>query len=99
MNKKLFPWIAIGLGLVLVSALFFSGAATGTKEYALPLLTMLFMSELGALVTGAGAFIGIQLWLQKRNNVSLLLAGIVSAVLAMSLLLLGLNLWNANQLN
>jgi hypothetical protein len=69
------------------------------KRDRLKILTITTTPASGSNPTRAGAFIGIQLWLQKRDNVSLLLAGIVSAVLALSLLLLGLNLWNANQLN
>lgn len=97
MNKNLFPWIASGAGLILVSVLFFAGAMSPSGEYSLPLLMMLFMSELGVLVTGAGAYVGAQIWLRQRSNTTALLAATACTALALGLLWLGLTLWYGNQ--
>jgi hypothetical protein len=97
MNKHRYPWIAMLIGLILLTALLAAGAASGSGEYSLPLLTMLFMSELGMLVSGAGAFVGGQLWLARRSDSAMLFAALVSAVLAIGLLVLGLVLWSSMQ--
>ena len=97
MSKKHFPWIASAIGLLLVAAVFFAGATSPSREYALPLLMMLFMSELGALVTAAGAFVGIRQWFGQRENIATLLAGLACAAMALALLSLGLTLWGAAQ--
>lgn len=97
MNKNMFPWIASGIGLLLIAALFFAGATSASREYALPLLMMLFMSELGGLVTAVGAVVGVQLWLRQRGNVAMLLVGIACAAMALAQLSLGLSLWEAAQ--
>ena len=93
MNKNHYPFIAATIGLILVIALFFAGATSPEKAYALPLLTMLFMCELGVLVTGAGAFIGVQGWLKQRDRTVLLAVSAACAALTIGLLSLGVALW------
>lgn len=98
MNKNYYPWIAIVVGLVFATVLVFAGTTSATAEYALPLLTMLFMSELGVLVTGAGAVVAARTWLAQRNNTAMLIAALACTALAIGLLSLGLALWYGNRL-
>lgn len=97
MNKTVFPWIASAIGLVFLAALSFAGATSASGEYALPLLTLLFMSELGVLVTAAGAFVGLQLWSRQRHRLAFLFPALACAALAIALLVIGLALWSTTQ--
>ena len=96
MNRKLFSWIAITLGVVLAAGLYFSGAMTSPEETALPLLTVLFMSELGALLCAGGAYFAILSWLQDRSDIISLIATLVAAALSLGLLYTGISLWQHN---
>lgn len=98
MPNTYFPWIASSTGVLLTLVLFFAGATSDPNEYALPLLMLLFICELGVLVTAAGAYIGARMWLTRRENIALLLVAVASAVLAIGLAAVGLILWQANRL-
>ncbi len=74
-------------------ALFAAGATAPQGEQALPLLTLLFMSELGFLITLGGAIYGIKLWRQQREQRFLLFNAVAGIALALGLLVLGLTLW------
>lgn len=93
MNKTTFPWIAVTIGLFLIIGLYFAGAIPPSGEYAAPLLAMLFMSELGAIVSAAGAYTALRNWLDHRTQMLSLLLALVSAVLAIALLSTGVALW------
>lgn len=93
MKNNTFPWVAVGLGLVIGFMLLVAGAMDPAGEHALPLLTMLFMCEFGFIVTGVGAVMGIKVWLGQRGNLPMLLAGTLSAGLAAGFALIGLPLW------
>jgi len=93
MTKLTFPWIALILGAVLLAGLFFAGAIPPSGEYAAPLLAMLFMSELGALISAAGAYMAFSNWLANRANMLQLIASLITAVLAVALLFTGVALW------
>jgi len=54
-----FPWLALGLGLLVAVGLVFSGALSPEGRYDLPLLTMLIVNEFGFFVTAIGAGVGI----------------------------------------
>jgi hypothetical protein len=64
MNRHNFPPIALGLSVVLAAALLFGGrvttAADGTQSTALPLLTLLAISEFGLVMDLIAAALGIQ---------------------------------------
>ena len=91
--KISFPWLALGLGLLLsVVLLRFSGSDGDTHQ--LPLLAALLMSEFGLLVTAAAAVMGVyNLSRQgfKQPVVILLILG--NLLLAAFFLRTGIALW------
>jgi hypothetical protein len=59
MGNLSFPWLALGLGLLVAVGLLSSGALSPDGNYSLPLLTMLIVNEFGFFVTAIGAGVGI----------------------------------------
>ncbi len=96
MTKNVFPWIAIAIGFLLILGLYLSGAFTTPEETALPLLTVLFMSELGAVVCAGGAFFATQTWLKQRGDMASLVAILLATVEAIVLLGIGIMIWHHN---
>lgn len=96
MNKQNFPWFASAIGLLMLIVLYFAGAITTPTQTALPLLMVLFMSELGGLVSAVGAVVGARNWLAQRSNIQALTSAISSALFALALLSIGLSLWQQN---
>ncbi len=88
-----FPWLALGLGLLVAVGLVFSGALSPEGRYDLPLLTMLIVNEFGFFVTAIGAGVGINKLLAGGVRPPLLLATLGCAVLAAGFLYLGIQLW------
>ncbi len=94
MIKAPFPWIALGVGLLLLLLLLGTGALPLIREGRdLPLLTQLIMAEFGFFLTAIGAYKSIvaaraEGW---RPALMLVLAGCVS--LAVAFVWLGLRLW------
>jgi hypothetical protein len=91
--KFSFPWVAAGIGLILAMVLIrvdpFSAGETST----LPPLTLLFISEFGFLVTGAGgAFAGKAFFREARSWTNLLLS-IACFALSLAFLAVGVLLW------
>ena len=74
MTNLSFPWLALGLGLLVAVGLAVSGAFSPEGTYKLPLLTMLIVNEFGFFVTAIGAGLGINALLKKGANT--LLAGV-----------------------
>ena len=89
--QRPFPWLALGLGLLLALVLVrFEPTADGSG---LPLLTALLISEFGFLLTAIAAGISVRELLQQGAQAVciLLLAG--NALLAVNFLRIGLALW------
>jgi hypothetical protein len=93
MTKEGFPWLALGIGLVLAAVLIRSGAADPADGYGLPLLTLLLMAEFGFLVTAVGAFLGVRTMQRRGRSPAHLLATLGCAALALGFLMLGFSLW------
>lgn len=93
LTRERFPWLALGIGLVLAAVLIRSGAADPDGGYGLPLLTLLLMAEFGFLVTAIGAFLGLRSL--QRHGLALApgLVALGCAALALGFLILGLSLW------
>ena len=83
--------VAMFVGLILVIIL--KSVETSTGQYSVPLLMLMFMSELGFFVTGAGAFIGVKLQMEKGLDVKLLFWTLCCGVLAIVLALKGYAIW------
>ncbi len=94
MIKAPFPWIALGVGLLLLLLLLGTGALPSLREGRdLPLLTQLIMAEFGFFLTAIGAYRSVVQaraagW---RPALVLVLAGCV--LLAVAFLWLGVQLW------
>jgi hypothetical protein len=93
MNNISFPWLAMGLGLVVAVGLTMSGAFSPDGVYKLPLLTMLIVNEFGFFVTAIGAGIGINTLLGKGVNPALLGITLADGLMAAMFLYLGIQLW------
>ena len=93
MTNLSFPWLALGLGLLVAVGLVVSGVFSPEGSYKLPLLTMLIVNEFGFFVTAIGAGLGINALLKQGANS--VLAGVVIAdgLLAGMFLYLGIQLW------
>ena len=91
--KQKFPFIAAAVGIVFVLILHLSGATSDGTAFKIPLLTMLLMSELGAIVSALGAYFGFMMWKNERNNSVLLMTSGVCVLLCMALAVLGFGLW------
>lgn len=88
MSKFPFPWLALGVGLLL-SLLVLSG---GDKPL-LPLLTRLIITEFGFFLNLIGAGMGLRDLRREGLRYGLLVATIGCALIAVGLALLGMNLW------
>ncbi len=91
--KNSFPWLALGLGLLLAVVLLQTGATRPDGEHSLPLLTMLIMSEFGFFLCAIGAGLGIRTLLKQEFSYSLLAVVLGCCVLAAGFLWLGIVLW------
>jgi len=95
MKHSTIPMLTTAIGLLLGIVLVVSGATEPKGEQALPLLMLLFMSEMGFITSLGGALYGIKLWQQQRELRFLLLNAVAGIGLAVGLFLLGLKLWSA----
>jgi hypothetical protein len=93
MQNLSYPWLALGLGLLVAFGLLQAGALPADGNYALPMLTMLIINEFGFFVTAIGAGVGINKLLAGGVRPPLLLATLGCAVLAAGFLYLGIKLW------
>ncbi|GMQ87410.1 MAG: hypothetical protein BMS9Abin08_0613 [Gammaproteobacteria bacterium] len=91
--KFSYPWLALGLGLIIAVILVVSGAVDPASKPALPLLTLLIMAEFGFFVTAIGAFQAIRAGLAQGFGFALLTVIVGCSLLAVGLLWLGLSLW------
>jgi hypothetical protein len=91
--KLSFPWLALGLGLIIALILVVSGAVDSASKPALPLLTLLIMTEFGFFVTAIGAVQGIRTGLAQRFGVAMLAVIAGCGIMAIGFLWLGFSLW------
>jgi hypothetical protein len=93
MKKFQLPYIASGLGLFLILAVV-AGSKTGSNgTTALPLLTLLIMSEFGFFLTGIAAFMGIRhIQATGMKSAYVFITGLC-VILSVTFLWLGIQLW------
>lgn len=91
MKKTTFVFIAFSIGLVLQMALLL--ARTGEGQYAIPVLMMLFISELGFLLCGAGLIVGGKTMLDNGFDLKLAIATSGCAIVSVSLAINGYLIW------
>jgi hypothetical protein len=94
MKHTTIPMLTTTAGILLGGVLVAAGATAPKGEQSLPLLMLLFMSEMGFIIALGGALYGIKLWQQQREKRFLLLNAAAGIVLALGLLIVGLNLWS-----
>lgn len=90
-KKSAFPIIALLIGVILLGILLNIESVAG--KFSAPILMLLFMSELGFFVTGAGAFVGAKLQIDQGFDIKLTLWTLGCGVLAIVLALRGFELW------
>jgi hypothetical protein len=94
MSKKFpFTWTAAGLGLILALVLALGSGADPDTSRRLPLLTLLFISEFGFLITAAGAFWGFKTRGRQDAETASLIAALACVALAVAFMLMGVGLW------
>ena len=93
MGKPGFPWLAMGMGLLVAIGLVASGVLSSGENYDLPLLTMMIVNEFGFFVTAIGAGVGINTLLRDGVQPPLLMVTISCAVMAAGFLYLAIKLW------
>ncbi len=93
MTKHNFPFIAAILGLFLTLIVFKGSGLRDDGRTFIPLLTLLLISEFGAIVTAVGFYLGGKHFLVKRAISSHTAATILCACLFVSFIVRGFLLW------
>ncbi len=93
MKTQAFPWIALSLGLLVMTVMLGSGALRPAEEYALPLLTMMIVNEFGFFLCAIGAAVGVKSIVNDGFRASLLVTVIGCTVLAAGFAWLGVLMW------
>jgi len=91
--KLPFPWVALGVGLLIVLLLMLTGALQPETARSLPLLTHLIVAEFGFFLTAIGAGMAVRDMLSGGRMASLLIAAAGCGLLAAGFLWLGVQLW------
>jgi hypothetical protein len=93
MNRQVFPFIALGLGLMIVVVLFLGGVLGG--ERLMPLLAALLMTEFGFILSLVGVYLGIQAVKDGKQSLPVIAATLGCVLLAVFFGWTGLALWPA----
>jgi len=94
MNKDKFPYLAAGIGFIIVIILLQAGAGGSELKTGFPLLTLLFLCEFGFFMTVAGAIHSGFLYSSKRKQ-GLLIILIVCVILFIYFLFTGIDIWQS----
>ena len=87
------PYIALGLGLLLILVVT-KGSETGSDgATALPLLTLLIISEFAFFITAAGVIFGVKHICSVGIKPVYTITIILCALLSVRFMLLGIDLW------
>lgn len=92
-NQKL-PLLAAGLGFLLALVLIQSGSGQSGFTDGLPLLTLLFLCEIGLIVTLAGGVMSGILWFKNRRNFAMLINVMVCLILGIYFIMTGIYIWS-----
>ena len=93
MNKKVFPFIALGLSLFLAAVLLLGGALGG--QLLMPLLAALLISEFGFILNLVGVFLAYQS-LSEARSISVMISMVGCALMTVFFFWLGITLWPDN---
>ena len=97
--KFTIPGVAAAIGLLLFLVLLRTALFPGTGEPILPLLTLLFISEFGFLLTGVGGVVSAKRVMAGERTPATLLLTILCGALSASFLAIGLSLWQGAQVS
>ncbi len=93
MKKYNFPFVASGLGLFLMLLVIKGGEARDDGVTAIPLLTLLVVSEFGFFVTAIGGYLGIRHCMAEGVKPLYAAITLLSILLSLRFLWLGIELW------
>ncbi|MFM1892733.1 MAG: hypothetical protein RLZ44_1810 [Pseudomonadota bacterium] len=93
MSKRNYPFVAAGVGLLLLLIVMRGSAPGSDGSTALPLFTLLAISEVAFFVTAIGAYIGIRQIRAGGTKVVYALTVLSCVLLALGALLGGVMLW------
>lgn len=91
--KRSYPWLALGLGLILGLVLMRFADPGDAGGPQLPLLTSLLMAEFGFLVTAIAAAICLRDLLKRGIEIPVLVLLSGNLLLVVNFMRLGLQLW------
>ena len=91
MNRQVFPFLALGIGLTIAAILLLGGAISG--QLLLPLLAALLMAEFGFIINLAGLYFGYMAITQDKSGMPVILATVGCALIAIFLAWVGFTLW------
>jgi hypothetical protein len=92
-TKDNFPYIAAILGLVLAIIVFKGSGPGDDGKTLMPLLTLLLMSEFGAIVTAIGAYFGGKVFLSSRELSGQTAVAFFCVVLCVQFVIRGFSIW------
>ena len=92
-NQKL-PLLAAGLGFLLALVLIQSGSGLSGFTDGLPLLTLLFLCEIGLIVTLVGFVMSGIVWFKNRRNFAMLINAMVCLILGIYFIMTGIFIWS-----
>lgn len=93
MKIAVFPYLAVALGILLMMIVIQGSNAGAEGSAAIPLLTLLVISEFAFFVTGIGVYIGIKNFRSVARKPVYLGATLICALLAAGFLWMGFELW------
>ena len=93
MKKDDFPYIAAILGLVLTAIVYRGSGLRDDGRTLIPLLTLLLITEFGAIVTTIGAYIGGKHFFASRKISGHTVVTILCVVLFVRFVISGFRLW------
>ena len=88
-----FPFIASGMGLFLMLVVMRGSETDGAGVTALPLLTLLVISEFAFFVTAIGAFLGLKRIYAVGIKPVYAIITVLCILLSVRFMLLGIELW------
>lgn len=88
-----FPYIALGLGLLLMLIVMKGSEPVGERTTLVPLLTLLVVSEFAFFVTAIGGVIGIRHARAQGFKPMYMISTILCLLLAVAFMLKGIDLW------
>jgi len=88
-----YPYIALGLGIILILVVVTGSKTSSEGDTTIPLLTLLVISEFAFIVTAVGTYIGTRHILSGGIKPVYMTVTIICALLSVSFLFFGIKLW------